>query len=82
MKFFQGDRVKIVKVSDDVFGGKHPNGIDEGFSTEGILYFPPEVGKCCLIGNLRTSTVKEIVDDSVFKTRNSTYKLEAIHNVI
>ena len=68
----------LTKVSDDVFGGKHPNFIDEGYTTIG---FKTDiiVGESYYFGDLRTSIVTEILSDSekesVFKIMNSTYKL-------
>ena len=68
----------LTKVSDDAFGGEHPNYIDEGYTTIG---FKTDiiVGESYYFGELRTSIVTEIISDSVkesiFKTQNSTYKL-------
>tara|TARA_R110000803_G_scaffold78744_8_gene144003 strand:- start:451 stop:696 length:246 start_codon:yes stop_codon:yes gene_type:complete len=64
------------KLSDDNFEGNHPNGVVEGCTTRGFLYRTPEVGQRAIIGSLRTSIVTEIVDETTFKTENSTYKLE------
>lgn len=71
---------KLEKLSDDVFNGKHPNGINKGYTKElrdGIKASIPVVGKNYYFGRLRTSIVKEIVstnpEKTIFKTRNSTY---------
>ena len=70
--------VKITKLSDDVFNGSHPNGIDEGYESEGYEYAPPQVGERYHGGGLLTSTVTEVIDENTFKTRNSTYRIETI----
>jgi len=69
-------RGRITKVSDDVFGGYHPNRINEGFVTEGYFNRKPKVGENFFVGSFYTSVVTEIIDDNTFKTRNSTYKIE------
>lgn len=73
---------KLEKISDDVFEGKHPNFILAGMSWVGIYNNPPTVGERFSLDDvdhmglyLRTSTVTELLDDGLFKTRNSTYKL-------
>lgn len=70
----------ITKLSDDKFNGKHPNFIDKGYTSNGVVMMKPMVGYPCIVGSLRTSTVTEIVSETkkkiVFKTLNSTYKLE------
>lgn len=71
-------KIKLTKISDDKFNGNHPNGIQEGYITEGEEYFPPVVGTRYHVGHLLTSTVTEILGDGTFKTRNSTYKREVI----
>jgi hypothetical protein len=71
-------RVRITKLKDDVFDGFHPNGIQEGYVKEGILWQAPELGVSCCVGDLYTSVVTEIIDETTFKTRNSTYKIEEI----
>lgn len=71
-------KVKIYKVSDDRFNGEHPNGINAGFTAEGVEYNKPTVGESYWGGGLRTSTVTEVIDDNNFKTLNSTYRLEEV----
>lgn len=70
----------ITKISDDKFNGRHPNLIDKGYTSSGVVVMKPTVGYPCIVGGLRTSTVTEIVSETkkkiVFKTLNSTYKLE------
>ena len=70
----------ITKLSDDKFNGRHPNLIDKGYTSNGVVVMKPLVGYSCIVGGLRTSTVTEIVSETkkkiVFKTLNSTYKLE------
>lgn len=74
-KIKKSDLVTIEKLSDDVFEGKHPNNINKGYTQKGILHTDIVVGDCVYVGSLRTSTVTEIVSNTVFKTRNSTYRL-------
>lgn len=77
-------RYVLRKVEDNVFNGNHPNGILEGMSWKGHIYKKPTVGERFKLGtiddhprnHLLTSTVIEIVDEHVFKTRNSTYMLK------
>lgn len=70
---------KLEKISDDVFNGEHPNGINAGFIKEGNIYGELIVARMFMVGSLRTSHVTEIVSDTghvvIFKTNNSTYKL-------
>ena len=70
--------IRITKLSDDKFNGVHPNGINEGFTSEGVESYPPEVGQNYYGGGLRTSVVTKIIDENTFKTLNSTYKIEEI----
>lgn len=65
----------IEKLSDDKFNGMHPNRINKGWSCEGPVWQAPIVGQSCCIGTFCTSVVTEIIDESIFKTRNSTYKI-------
>ena len=77
-------KYKLIKISDDKFNGNHPNGIYEGFSYTAHITKKPVVGERFYFetisdhprNHLFTSTVTEIVDDMIFKTNNSTYKLE------
>lgn len=69
----------LIKISDDVFEGRHPNGINEGFKEIGGYINGPVVGERYRFNNLTTSTVTEVTendDESIqFKTSNSTYKI-------
>lgn len=71
----------LEKVSDDMFGGAHPNGIDKGHMIVGFFDEVPTVGENFTIKGDRfgryliTSVVEEIIDEETFKTVNSTYKL-------
>lgn len=69
----------LVKLTDNIFKGIHPNGIDAGYSTIGEVFQRPIVGEYCIIGDLRTSMVTSIVNSYdnkiIFKTSNSTYVL-------
>lgn len=68
--------VKITKIKDTKFDGNHPNEINEGYTKQGILYNPPKVGESVRVGSLLTSTVTEIINNDLFKTENSVYKIE------
>lgn len=72
--------VRITKLTDDVFNGKHPNKINVGYVKEGILWQAPIVGQSCCVGSLATSVVTEVIDENTFRTMNSTYKIEDIKN--
>lgn len=70
---------KLTKLSDDKFGGSHPNGVNKGY-VKVIRETPdtPIVGQGYIFGSLITSVVTEVlpqVDDKhlIFKTENSTY---------
>ncbi len=71
---------KLTKISDDKFGGMHPRFIFEGYVKEGLYFDLPEVGYSFYLNDFRTSTVTEITTQTekemIFKTLNSTYKLE------
>lgn len=69
-------KVRIIKISDDIFNGIHPNNINTGYVKEGYELDPLKVGERYCVGSLRTSLVTEIVSDTIFKTENSTYKIE------
>ena len=82
-KILKGDNImkkyRLTKISDDIFDGEHPNGIDEGYIKEGYTNSLPVKGEMFFMGTLRTSTVTETLnEDSIFKTKNSTYKLEEL----
>lgn len=47
--------------------------VDVGYTTEGNMC-GPKVGECLFVGNLRTSTIREILAYDTFKTVNSIYK--------
>lgn len=68
--------MRVEKLSDDKFGGKHPNGVNSGYVSEGaVLVF--EVGYGLYMQGLRTSPITEInEEEGTFKTANSTYKFE------
>ncbi len=78
---------KLEKLSDDVFNGNHPNMIFSGMVWSGHFYKKPIVGDRFRFGtekdhyreHLLTSTVTEVISDTVFKTRNSTYSLIKIN---
>lgn len=74
---------KIIKISDDVFGGLHPNGIKKGYETNllsGEDLKLPVIGERYDFGLLSTSIVTSLVSANkkgfTFKTKNSTYRVE------
>lgn len=81
-----GSKYRLTKLSDDVFEGKHPNYILEGMQWMSNYDNKPIVGERFQFGGngdhpdnlILTSTVMEVLEDGLFKTRNSTYKLEEI----
>lgn len=79
----KGDYVKIVKISDDVFNGNHPNYINTGYEQIGEVQKDITIGeRFNVIGKndyLSTSIVTAIIDDETFKTMNSTYKVFKIY---
>lgn len=68
-------KVKLEKIKDLRFEGRHPNGVNEGHVAIGEEIQPPIVGSCYYLGSMRTSTVIRISDDNTFETRNSIYQL-------
>ena len=68
----------LIKLSDDIFKGCHPNYVDEGYATTGFKT-DIVINEPYYFGDFRTSIVTEIISDSkeesIFKTMNSTYKL-------
>ena len=77
---------EIVKLSDDMFNGLHPNGIVEGYSSRGFVS-DLKVGKYFFCGSLRTSPVLGILSvdnlnrEIIFKTENSTYRLSLLEKL-
>lgn len=80
-------KIKLTKLTDDVFEGNHPNGINEGYTKKGYMIEKPKVGYPFTVyaGKLYpcfwTSTVKKKMNkEGIFKTTYSTYKIEIIDN--
>lgn len=72
----------LEKISDDVFGGNHPNGYNVGFIAKGSLPLGlPMFGKPFIFsrdnykGFATTIVTEEMNSEGIFKTLNSTYKL-------
>lgn len=89
LKVVKGELIKfkLTKVTDDYFGGTHPNGIDEGWSQICESESLPKVKFSWYMSTeqynmFATSAVTEIISETpeggVFKTLNSTYKWEVI----
>lgn len=78
----EGRKVRITKIVDSTFGGSHPNQINEGYTRIGYSKKEPTKGEVYFINStmsewFRTSTViEELNEEGLFKTQNSTYKLE------
>ena len=77
LKVKKGDKVKLEKISDDKFDGYHPNGIGAGYYEFGELINDLALEERCIIVDrfrrVFTSVVTQIVDETTFKTKNSTY---------
>lgn len=72
-------KVKLTKISDDSFNGKHPNNINEGYTKIGIEIKPPTIGERYFLDSFfgfSTSPIIEIIDENTFKSTYSTYKIE------
>ena len=69
----------LIKLSDDIFEGVHPNGINAGFKETAEYTHNPIIGESYKFGSLTTSNVTEVVHSNSlsiqFKTNNSTYKI-------
>jgi hypothetical protein len=70
-------KIKLTKLSDDYFEGKHPNNIYEGFTKKGLIDKLPKIGERFYVNSFSTSLVtKELDENNIFKTTYSTYKVE------
>lgn len=65
----------LEKIADNKFNGNHPNKINTGRKSYGLIIQYPIIGQSCYVGDLITSVVTEILDNNTFKTINSTYKI-------
>ena len=83
----KGDKIKLTKLSDDKFDGKHPNFINEGFVISGSLINDLTIGEPLFMDCdeneyhfnwFHTSVVEKIINENTFKTKNSTYRIEKI----
>lgn len=78
--------ITLIKLSDDKFNGRHPNGVFTGSKISGYVKSEPKIGEqLYLYYSLKltstysawTSAVKSIdYDNMILKTENSTYKIE------
>ena len=79
----KGDYIKLVKWSDDVFDGNHPNCIQSGHTVYGTVLHDLEAGYSFALtdvtgdshGWFHTSVVTEVTSEDTFRTMNSTYKI-------
>ena len=77
-------KIRITKITDDAFEGEHPNGINVGYVRVGYEINPPTLNERYAVGAEKidrfafsTSPITQLPDENgVFKTLNSTYKLE------
>ena len=80
-KKYAGVPVKLTKITDDVFGGEHPNGINPGYTREGLVSVTASIVYNCLFleTGFHTSEVQSIEEHQgydIIKTQNSTYRVE------
>ena len=79
----KGKKVILTKISDDYFGGNHPNGIYQGHTIVGTVKDDLVIGERFTVNNfknyLHTSRVKEIIDENTFKTEYSTYRIDYLN---
>lgn len=76
-------KIKLIKLSDDYFKGNHPNGIYEGYIKQGYMMNKPKIGELFWIHHSKTNpifhtseVIKKLNKNNIFKTENSTYKIE------
>jgi len=86
----KGKKLRLTKITDEVFGGQHPNGIYVGYEAEGWCSYGIKKGMRCTL--FRYNTVAEklgqsytlstsIVDSfdeetMILRTQNSKYTVE------
>jgi hypothetical protein len=91
-KYTRETKVKVTKIDDLKFGGKHPNGVDIGNIYEGYLMFEPAVKEPLLLVNPSTfpnlgalnfhhnvvlrTSLIVKIENDLIYTRNSIYKIE------
>lgn len=72
--------VTLTKLSND-YHKEHPNNINEGYTISGMLFQEPIVGQSCCVNDFCTSSVVENLENGIFKTINSTYKIEILGEI-
>lgn len=70
-------QVRIRKIEEPK-DAEHKNHIPIGQEFEGLCDCNPVVGRCFFVGDIRTSTVKEILSPNTFRTCNSVYEWTVI----
>lgn len=85
---FKGKLIRLEKISDDVFGGNHPNGINVGYKLQGYCLTEPRVGLPVFLYpidkiELNPPPVAWIsivvsINGNTIKTANSTYSVTEI----
>lgn len=78
----EGQNIRLKKIEDSKFEGKHPTGINEGYIGEGICQNNLIVGECAYLifesRYFRTSTITEIIDHNCVRTQNSIYEIQIV----
>jgi hypothetical protein len=77
------DYIELKKLSNDVYGNFHPNGVKKGHILKGYIKNLPEVGKQFYMYDkhlyqpkMWTSRIDNIDEkEGIIKTKNSTYKI-------
>jgi uncharacterized protein DUF1653 len=75
-------RIKVTKLTDTRFSGKHPKGINTGYVREGIAFNDVEKDDCLVVEGFRTSTIIKVNEDNTFNTLNSVYKVEFLDETV
>ena len=87
---YQNTTIRLTKLKDTKFNGEHPNGINEGYASEGVIHLEKSNEHQCfliLFGDrfFNTSQVLEIEEHEgydIATTLNSTYRVEPIFSAI
>jgi len=63
-----------IKKIEELKDAEHKNNIMTGREFYGLCDCNPVVGHCFVVGNMRTSTVQEILSPNTFRSSNSVYE--------
>ena len=83
---YKGVRIKLTKLEDTKFNGVHPNGINEGYTREGVINVNySNEHQCFLIierdrffNTSQVTKIEELEGYDLAHTINSVYKVEPI----